>query len=139
MEQWIKAKANGGTIVYLNPNNVKRIVQAEYAGHNEYVALTTEDETFLLLGDLFKCSIVDTNPLENTEGSTRPLRVKAEWHDLKKNPKDVPPDDVYVNVCTYEGAVYVSSATKGKFMPNIRWWTPLPEAPKELQEESSDA
>ena len=99
------------------------------------VCVITEDRNAVLNGEVFKLkdsAFKGLCTIDDTGGGTKPLREMAtpQWTSVKD---DLPPDDKYVEVCTKDGQVYVSSLLFGKFPANIGWWRHLPELPEELR------
>ncbi|MBO4549501.1 MAG: hypothetical protein J5733_02115 [Bacteroidaceae bacterium] len=70
--------------------------------------------------------------IEDTGGSTKSIHIESRkpvWMNVKD---ELPPEGKYVEVCTKDGMVYVSSVLCGKFPADIGWWKELPELPEEV-------
>ena len=125
---FIEARDKNGAVVYVNPAYVK------YVAYDTGIMVLVDGSMFsvkptLLVGS---CSIADTG------GSTKPLRMEQQkpiWTSVKD---DMPTEGKYVEVCTKDGQVFVSSVLCGKFPADIGWWREMPELPEEVRKKKAE-
>ena len=78
-----------------------------------------------------------TQSIEDTGGSTKQLQIRvpqSAWNRVASD--NMPPEGKYVEVCTADGQIYVSSVLCGKFPPNVKWWKEMSELPDELKDQA---
>ena len=151
MVNWIEAYDGYGNGVWLNESQIVHVLRKVEAGKMVCVARVISGENYTLKEDVFKGSIhfVESNEeiarmqeqsqkaIEEVMNHPSRLEVisKNVWTSVKD---DLPEEGKQVEVCTYEGQVFVSQVLCGKFPTQIGWWKELPELPEEVKKRKAE-
>lgn len=129
MKEFLEAKDKNGAVVYVNPAYVK------YVARDTGMMVLDDRSMFVVKPTLMVCHI---EPHEDEMYKPRPI-VKIDkppvWTSVKD---DMPAEGKYVEVCTEDGQVFVSSVLCGKFPASVGWWRELPEPPEEVRKKRAE-